>query len=138
MLGKSRRCLVLDLDNTLWGGIIGDDGLKGIRLAQGDAQGEAFLSFQRYALSLRDRGVVLAVCSKNEDTIARLPFREHPDMLIREEHIAVFQANWTDKASNLQAIAEELSLGLESLVFADDNPFERNLVRTALPQGCRT
>lgn len=134
LTGKSRRCLVLDLDNTLWGGIIGDDGLKGIRVAQGDAQGEAFLNFQRYALSLRDRGVVLAVCSKNEDETARLPFREHPDMLIREEHIAVFQANWTDKATNIQAIARELNLGLESLVFADDNPFERNLVRTSLPQ----
>ena len=132
--GKSRRCLVLDLDNTLWGGVIGDDGLKGIQIAQGDAAGEAYLTFQRYCLSLRERGVVLAVSSKNEDETARLPFREHPEMLLREEHFAVFQANWSDKATNIKSISEELALGLESLVFVDDNPFERELVRQALPQ----
>jgi FkbH-like protein len=134
MRGKSRRCLVLDLDNTLWGGVIGDDGLEGIQLAQGDATGEAFLSVQRYALALRERGVVLAVSSKNTDEIARIPFRKHPEMILREEHIAVFQANWNDKASNIQAIAQELSLGLESLVFLDDNPVERGIVREFLPQ----
>lgn len=132
--GKSRRCLVLDLDNTLWGGVIGDDGLERIKIAQGDAAGEAYLSFQSYALALRDRGVVLAVSSKNEDVTARLPFQKHPEMLLREEHFAVFQANWNDKATNIQAIANELSLGLESFVFVDDNPFERELVRRALPQ----
>ena len=134
LCGKSRRCLVLDLDNTLWGGVIGDDGLKGIRIAQGDPVGEAYLDFQRYVLTLRDRGVVLAVSSKNEDLTARSPFRQHAEMVIREEHIAVFQANWNDKATNIQAIAEELALGLESFVFADDNPFERQLVRQRLPQ----
>jgi FkbH-like protein len=134
MNGKSRRCLVLDLDNTVWGGVIGDDGLAGIKLAQGDAEGEAFLELQRYALALRDRGVVLAVSSKNTDEIARSPFREHPEMLLREEHIAVFQANWSDKPTNITAIANELSLGLESFVFVDDNPFERELVRSRLPQ----
>ncbi len=132
--GKTRRCLVLDLDNTLWGGVIGDDGLKGIQIAQGDAAGEAYLALQRYCLALRERGVVLAVSSKNEDEIARTPFREHPEMLLREEHFAVFQANWSDKATNIKAISEELALGLESLVFVDDNPFERELVRKALPQ----
>jgi len=132
--GKSRRCLVLDLDNTLWGGVIGDDGLKGIQVAQGDPLGEAYLDFQRYALTLRERGVVLAVSSKNEDATARLPFREHPEMILKEEHFAVFQANWSDKATNLLAIAEELALGIDSLVFADDNPFERELVRQKLPQ----
>jgi FkbH-like protein len=134
MCGRSRRCLVLDLDNTLWGGVIGDDGLAGIQLAQGDATGEAFLDFQRYALDLRERGIVLAVSSKNNDDVARAPFRKHPEMLIREEHIAVFQANWNDKATNIQAIARELNLGLESLVFVDDNPVERDLVRTMLPE----
>ncbi len=134
LCGKSRRCLVLDLDNTLWGGVIGDDGLKGIHVSQGDPLGEAYLDFQRYALSLRERGVVLAVSSKNEDASARLPFREHADMILREEHFAIFQANWTDKAANIRAIAEELSLGLDSFVFVDDNPFERELVRQALPQ----
>ena len=132
--GKTRRCLVLDLDNTLWGGVIGDDGLKGIQIAQGDAAGEAYLALQRYCLSLRERGVVLAVSSKNEDETARLPFREHPEMLLREEHFAVFQANWSDKGTNIKSISEELALGLESLVFVDDNPFERELVRKALPE----
>ena len=133
LLGKSRRCLVLDLDNTLWGGVIGDDGLAGIQIGQGDPVGEAYAAFQRYLLSLRDRGVVLAVSSKNDDETARSPFRKHPEMLLKEDHFAVFQANWNDKASNIQAIADELSLGLESFVFVDDNPFERDAVRKALP-----
>jgi FkbH-like protein len=132
--GKSRRCLVLDLDNTLWGGVIGDDGLDGIKLAQGDATGEAHLSVQRLALALRERGVTLAVSSKNTDEVAREPFRNHPEMLMREDHIAVFQANWDDKATNIAAIAKALSLGLESMVLLDDNPVERALVRRLVPQ----
>ncbi|MBV9302374.1 MAG: HAD family hydrolase [Acidobacteriaceae bacterium] len=132
--GKSHRCLILDLDNTLWGGVIGDDGLEGIQCTQGDPTGEAFLSIQRLALDLRERGIVLAVSSKNNDDVARLPFRKHPEMLVREDHIAVFQANWNDKATNIKAIAEELSLGLESMVLLDDNPVERGLVRELLPQ----
>src|SRR6185295_9387484 len=120
--------------NTMWGGVIGDDGLSGIRRAQGDADGEAYLDFQQYVLSLRDRGIVLAVSSKNDDLVARSPFREHPEMRVKEEHIAVFQANWNDKATNIAAIARELSLGLQSMVFVDDNPFERELVRQALPE----
>jgi FkbH-like protein len=131
--GKSRRCLILDLDNTVWGGVIGDDGLEGIELAEGDASGEAYRAVQQMALALRERGVVLAVCSKNEDEIARLPFRKHPEMLLRENHIAVFQANWNDKPTNIRAIAKELSLGLESMVFLDDNPAERAHVRQVLP-----
>ena len=132
--GKSGRCLILDLDNTLWGGVIGDDGMEGILIGNGDATGEAFLYVQQVALGLRDRGVVLAVSSKNQDAVARQPFLEHPDMLLREEHIAVFNANWTDKASNIKAIAETLSLGLESMVFLDDNPAERLQVRTEIPE----
>jgi len=132
--GKSRKVLVLDLDNTVWGGVIGDDGLSGIQVAQGDPRGEAHLAVQRLALDLRQRGIVLAVSSKNTDEIARQPFEKHPDMLLKLDHIAVFQANWSDKATNLQAIAEELSLGLDSLVFLDDNPVERGLVRRLLPQ----
>jgi FkbH-like protein len=131
--GKARKCLVLDLDNTLWGGVIGDDGVGGIKLGNGSADGEAFLAIQRMALELRARGVVLAVCSKNEDDAARLPFREHPDMLLREDHIAVFQANWVDKASNLKAIAQTLNIGVDALVFLDDNPAERMQVRSELP-----
>ena len=132
--GKSRRCLILDLDNTLWGGVIGDVGLEGIQIAQGDATGEAHLAVQRLALALRERGIVLAVSSKNDDDVARQPFREHPEMLLHEDHIAVFQANWRDKATNIKAIAEELSLGLDSMVLLDDNPAERGLVRQILPE----
>jgi len=132
--GKSRRCLILDLDNTLWGGVIGDDGLDGIHIGNGNPTGEAHLQLQQVILSLRDRGIVLAVSSKNEDAIARQPFKKHPDMLLREEHIAVFQANWSDKATNIRTIAKTLSLGLESIVFLDDNPVERMQVRRELPE----
>ncbi|MBF0445817.1 MAG: HAD family hydrolase [Magnetococcales bacterium] len=132
--GKSRKCLVLDLDNTLWGGVIGDDGLDGIVLGQGNALGEAFLEIQRTALNLRKRGIVLAVCSKNDEINARMPFRKHPDMILKEDHIAVFLANWNDKASNLEEIARVLNIGLDALVFLDDNPAERAQVREALPQ----
>jgi FkbH-like protein len=132
--GKSRKCLVLDLDNTVWGGVIGDDGLDGIRIAQGDAVGEAYRSVQQLALALRQRGIVLAVSSKNTDEVARGPFRQHPEMLLREDHIAVFQANWDDKARNIRTIADALSFGLDALVFLDDNPVERGLIRRELPQ----
>ena len=128
---------MLDLDNTVWGGVIGDDGLEGIKIAQGDARGEAHLAVQRLALELRQRGIVLAVSSKNTDEVAREPFEKHPEMLLKLDHIAVFQANWNDKATNIQAIAEELSLGLDSMVFLDDNPVERGLVRKLLPQVAR-
>ena len=132
--GKSRRCLILDLDNTLWGGVIGDDGMDGILIGQGNATAEAHLNVQKIVLALRSRGVVLAVSSKNEETVARKVFREHPDMILREDDIAVFQANWQDKASNIKAIAASLSLGLDSMVFLDDNPSERLLVRRELPE----
>jgi FkbH-like protein len=134
MKGKSRKCLILDLDNTLWGGgVIGDDGLAGIRLGQGDAVGEAFIDVQRMVLALRQRGIVLAVCSKNDPDTARLPFRHHPEMLIKETDIAVFVANWQPKSDNIRAIAEALNLGLDALVLLDDNPVERAEVRRALP-----
>ncbi len=132
--GKSRKCLILDLDNTLWGGVIGDDGLEGIALNPGDARGEAFRAIQEAALDLRKRGIVLAVCSKNDDAIARLPFRSHPGMLLKEEDIAVFLANWDDKATNVERVAQQLDLGLDAMVLLDDNPVERAQVRQALPQ----
>lgn len=132
--GKSRKVLILDLDNTVWGGVIGDDGLDGIKVAQGDVQGEAHLAVQQLALDLRQRGIVLAVSSKNTDDLAREPFEKHPEMLLKLDHIAIFQANWNDKATNIQSIAEELSLGLDAMVFLDDNPVERGLVRKLLPQ----
>jgi FkbH-like protein len=125
---------VLDLDNTLWGGVIGDDGLDGIVLGNGSAKGEAFLAVQRFALALHGRGVVLAVSSKNQDEIARLPFRSHAEMLLKESDISVFQANWQDKASNLRVIAEKLNIGTDALVLLDDNPAERALVRREMPE----
>jgi FkbH-like protein len=124
---------VLDLDNTLWGGIIGDDGLDGIVLGQGSALGEAFVSFQNYAQELSRRGVILAVCSKNDEANALAPFEKHPDMVLRRSDIACFVANWQDKPANLRAIAQALNIGMDSLVLADDNPFERNMVRRELP-----
>ena len=132
--GKARKCLVLDLDNTVWGGVIGDDGINGIVIGQGSAAGEAHLAVQALALALRERGIVLAVSSKNDDATARTPFREHPEMLLKESHIAAFQANWQDKASNLRAIAKMLNIGVDALVLLDDNPAERHQVRNALPE----
>jgi FkbH-like protein len=132
--GRSSKCLVLDLDNTLWGGVIGDDGLDGIVLGQGSALGEAFVDFQTYALAQSHRGVILAVCSKNDEVNAKAPFEEHPEMVLKLKNIAAFVANWEDKATNLRRIAEILNIGIDSLVFADDNPFERNIVRRELPE----
>lgn len=134
LFGQTAKCLVLDLDCTLWGGAIGDDGLDGIALGQGSAVGEAHLELQRYALALRDRGIVLAVCSKNDENNAVLPFERQPEMLLRREHFPSFVANWEDKATNLRRIARELNLGLDALVFVDDNPAERGLIRRELPE----
>jgi FkbH-like protein len=131
--GRSFKCLVLDLDNTLWGGVIGDDGMEGIALGQGSALGEAYVAFQDYARELARRGVILAVCSKNDEANALEPFEQHPDMVLRRADISSFVANWSDKAANIRAIAQELNIGLDALVFVDDNPFERNLVRQELP-----
>jgi len=132
--GAGRKCLVLDLDNTLWGGIVGDDGLGGIRLGQGDAESEGFSAFQRYVKGLRMRGVILAVCSKNEERTAREVFEKHPEMELRLEDISCFVANWDDKASNIRTIAQRLEIGLNSMVFVDDNPAERAFVRQLLPE----
>ena len=133
-MGLSKKCLVLDLDNTCWGGVIGDDGLGGIRLGQGDAEGEAFIAFQQYAKALKQRGVLLAVCSKNEEHIAKEVFEKHTEMVLRLDDISCFMANWTDKAANLREIARRLNIGLNSLVFIDDNPAERALVRQLVPE----
>lgn len=131
--GRSRKCLVLDLDNTLWGGVVGDVGIEGLVLGEGSAVGEAHLELQRYARRLKERGVILAVCSKNEPVIAEQAFNLHPEMVLRRDDIACFVANWHDKAENLSAIAEQLNIGLDSLVFVDDNPAERARIRSALP-----
>jgi FkbH-like protein len=131
--GRSFKCLVLDLDNTLWGGVIGDDGIEGITLGQGSPLGEAYTAFQEYARELSRRGVILAVCSKNDEANALEPFEKHPEMVLKRGDIASFVANWSNKADNIRAIAQELNIGLDSLCFIDDNPFERNLVRQELP-----
>lgn len=132
--GLVRKCLVLDLDNTLWGGVIGDDGVDGIRLDPNDPVGEAFLAFQRYVLTLKERGVLLAVCSKNDPILARSAFERHPDMVLRLDDFATFFANWDDKATNLRRIAQKLNIGVDSLVFFDDNPAERALVSQFAPE----
>ncbi len=130
----SKKVLALDLDNTLWGGIIGDDGLDGIELGDTTARGEAFKDFQRYVKSLKDRGVLLAVCSKNSDEIAREPFERHPEMVLELDDVVAFQANWEPKPVNLRRIAEQLNLGIDSIVFVDDNPAEIEIVRQMAPE----
>jgi FkbH-like protein len=134
LFGVTRKCLVLDLDNTLWGGVVGDDGVDGIRIGEGDAVGEAFKAFQQYVLELKRRGVLLAVCSKNEDANAREPFEKHPEMVLRLDDFVAFQANWEPKPDNLRAIARQVNIGLDALVFVDDNPVEREHVRQRLPE----
>jgi FkbH-like protein len=134
VFGQTRKCLIVDLDNTLWGGVVGDDGLEGINLNCGDPSGEAFIFFQEYIKQLKERGVILAVCSKNESSTAKKPFQELPDMVLRLEDISCFVANWKDKAGNIRRISTELNIGLDSLVFFDDNPAERALIRSALPE----
>jgi FkbH-like protein len=131
--GRAFKCLVLDLDDTLWGGVVGDDGVEGLVLGQGSALGEAYVAFQRYVRELSRRGVILAVCSKNDAANALEAFERHPEMVLRPADIACFRANWSDKPANLRAIAAALNIGLDAIVFADDNPFERALVRRELP-----
>jgi len=130
--GKSRKVLVLDLDNTLWGGVIGDDGVDKIEIGRETPVAEAYTAFQEYCLALRDRGILLAVCSKNTEEIARTGF-EHPSSVIRIEHISCFKANWSPKHENILEIAKELNLGVDSFVFVDDNPAERAIVEAQVP-----
>jgi FkbH-like protein len=130
--GNIRKCLILDLDNTLWGGVIGDDGIENIQIGV-LGMGHAFDALQAWASELRHRGIILAVCSKNEEQTAKRPFREHPEMTLKLEDIAIFVANWDNKADNIRSIQASLNIGFDSMVFIDDNPFERNLVREHLP-----
>jgi FkbH-like protein len=132
-LGLTSKCLVLDLDNTLWGGIIGEDGINGIRLG-GSPAGESFVDFQKYVQALQRLGVILAICSKNNEQDAKAPFQEHPEMVLKLADIALFVANWQSKDENLRHIAATLNIGLDSMVFFDDNPVERNLIRTQIPE----
>jgi FkbH-like protein len=130
--GRSKKCLVLDLDNTLWGGVVGDDGVQNLILGRDHPVGEAFLDFQRYVKDLQRRGIILAVCSKNDIENAKEGL-SHPDGILRLEDFSAFKANWNPKPENIREIAAELNIGLDSLVFLDDNPAERALVADQLP-----
>lgn len=131
ILGLTKKCLVLDLDNTLWGGIVGDDGINGVHLGD-SAPGKIFVDFQKAIRQLKNQGVLLAVSSKNEESVVREMFEEHPHMQLGLQDIVIIRANWDPKHENMKTIASALNIGLDSLVFIDDNPFERNLVRESL------
>jgi FkbH-like protein len=131
-LGIRKKCLVLDLDNTLWRGIIGDDGIDNIGLSI-DGPNKAFYDFQREILKLHERGILLAICSKNSEDIALDAIENHPHMLLKKEHFLSIRINWNNKAQNIQEIADEINIGLDSLVFLDDSPFEREVVSSNLP-----
>ena len=121
--------MILDLDNTVWGGVIGDDGLEGIQLGHGLGIGKAFTEFQMWVKKLKQRGIIICVASKNNEETAKEPFEKHPDMILKLDDIAVFQANWETKVDNIRTIQSILNIGFDSMVFLDDNPFERNIVR---------
>ena len=131
--GTFKKCIIIDLDNTLWGGIIGDDGLENIQLGQLGI-GKAFTEFQRWLKKMQQRGIILAVCSKNTESVAKEPFEKHPDMILRLSDIAVFIANWNNKPDNIRRIQKILNIGFDSMVFLDDSAFERNMVRENIPQ----
>ena len=131
--GQFKKCLILDLDNTVWGGVIGDDGLEGIELGHGLGIGKAFTEFQMWVKKLKQRGIIICVASKNNEETAKEPFEKHPDMVLKLDDIAVFQANWETKVDNIRAIQSILNIGFDSMVFLDDNPFERNIVRENIP-----
>lgn len=131
--GTFHKCLILDLDNTLWGGVIGDDGIEGIQLGHGLGIGRAFTDLQLWAKKLQQRGIILCIVSKNDEAVAKQPFLNHPDMVLRLDDIAVFIANWQTKVDNIRAIQQVLNIGFDSMVFLDDNPFERAIVREHIP-----
>ena len=133
-MGLTKKVLVLDLDNTLWGGVIGEDGLRGIKIGPPSAVGEAHTAIQVFAQQLKERGVLLAVCSKNNEEDAQSPFLQHESMVLNLSDFAAFSANWSDKPSNIKGLAKMLNLGTDSIVFLDDNPTERALVREVMPE----
>ena len=131
--GQFKKCLILDLDNTVWGGVVGDDGLEGIQLGHGLGIGKAFTEFQMWVKKLKQRGIIICVASKNNEETAKEPFEKHPDMILKLDDIAVFRANWETKVDNIRTIQSILNIGFDSMVFLDDNPFERNIVRENIP-----
>lgn len=131
--GKIKKCMILDLDNTLWGGVVGDDGWEHLQIGHGLGIGKVYTEFQQWLKKLKNRGIILAVCSKNDEDKAKEPFLKNPEMVLKLEDIAVFVANWENKADNIRMIQGILNIGFDSMVFLDDNPFERELVRSNLP-----
>ncbi len=132
--GQFKKCLILDLDNTLWGGVVGDDGWEGIQIGHGLGIGKAFTEFQEWVRVLKNRGIIIAICSKNDEAKAKEAFVKNPEMVLKLDDISVFVANWENKADNIRTIQKVLNIGFDSMVFIDDNPFERNLVRESIPQ----
>ncbi len=133
--GQIKKCLIFDLDNTLWGGVIGDDGLERIEIGN-LGSGKAHSELQKWGKQLKERGIILAVCSKNDEETAKEPFLKHPEMVLKLEDFAIFVANWNNKADNIRDIQKVLNIGFDSMVFIDDNPYERNLVKESLPEVC--
>jgi len=133
-LGQAKKVIVCDLDNTLWGGVVGDDGPENLKLGAPDPVGECYQAFQVTLKAMRSRGILLAIASKNDEKLALSVVNEHPAMVLRKDDFVAWRINWEDKAANLAQLAEELNLGLESFVFLDDSPHERDRVRQALPE----
>ncbi len=127
--GRVKKCLILDLDNTVWGGVVGDDGWENIQIGHGLGIGKAFSEFQQWVKKLKNRGIVICVCSKNDEEKAKEPFLKNPEMVLRLEDVSVFVANWENKADNIRTIQQILNVGFDSMVFLDDNPAERAIVR---------
>ncbi len=134
--GKFHKCLILDLDNTVWGGVVGDDGWENIQVGHGLGIGKAFTEFQEWVKKLKNRGIIIAVCSKNDEDKAKEPFEKNPEMVLRMDDIAVFVANWENKADNIRTVQQILNIGFDSMVFLDDNPVERAIVRENIPAIC--
>jgi HAD superfamily phosphatase (TIGR01681 family) len=130
-IGKFKKCLILDLDNTMWGGIIGDDGLEGIKIGN-NGTGKVFKDLQMWFKSLKERGVILAICTKNEESAAKEPFDKHPEMVLRMDDISIFVSNWKPKFENIKYIQQVLKISFDSMVFLDDNPMERDIIRKYL------
>ena len=130
---KIIKCIIVDLDNTIWGGVIGDDGLSKIQIGNYGI-GKSFTLFQKWLKSTKELGIILCVCSKNDERNAKLPFVKHPEMILQLDDITLFVANWEDKDKNIKMIKETLNIDFESIVFIDDNKFERNIVKKSFPE----
>ena len=134
--GTFHKCIILDLDNTVWGGVVGDDGWDNIQIGHGLGIGKAFTEFQQWIKKLKNRGIIICICSKNDEDKAKEPFEKNPEMVLRLDDISVFVANWENKADNIRTIQQILNIGFDSMVFLDDNPVERAIVRENIPAIC--